>query len=117
MFSRMAADRVNRRAPTLSARQRQVLARLLTSETNKEIAAALQISDQCVKYHLTQLFRKFRVDNRVALALLAERINEGEAESQEQHLPAVASESVSLAPPRERGGAGPTLGTGATNEL
>jgi len=51
-----------------------VLERLLTGATNKEIAADIGVSEQCVKYHLTKLFHKFRVDTRVALALAANRI-------------------------------------------
>jgi DNA-binding NarL/FixJ family response regulator len=42
---------------------------------NKEIAAHLNISAKTVKSHLNNIFRKFQVDNRLALALLvSERV-------------------------------------------
>jgi DNA-binding NarL/FixJ family response regulator len=40
--------------------------------SNKEIASELKISERTVKFHITNVFRKFRINDRQALARLAE---------------------------------------------
>lgn len=56
----------------LTAREREVL-RLL-GESNKEIAAALGISERTVKFHVTSIFNKLGADSRAqAVAIAAER--------------------------------------------
>lgn len=51
----------------LTARQRQVVDLLRRGLTNKEIAAALRISEDGVKAHLSRMYLRFAVTNRVAL--------------------------------------------------
>lgn len=52
---------------TLTPRQSEVVALLRRGDTNKEIAAHLGISDDAVKAHLSRLYLRFGVSNRVAL--------------------------------------------------
>ena len=52
---------------TLTPRQAEVVALLRRGDTNKEIAARLGISDDAVKAHLSRLYLRFGVSNRVAL--------------------------------------------------
>ena len=57
----------------LTARERDVLAALAEGRSNKQIALHLHVSEQAVKYHLTNLYRKLKTANRVeALARAAE---------------------------------------------
>jgi DNA-binding NarL/FixJ family response regulator len=58
---------------TLTARQRQVLALLGFGLENGEIAEALGISERTVKLHVSALLDKLGAQNRVQLALIAER--------------------------------------------
>ena len=51
----------------VTARQAQVVALLRRGDTNKEIAAQLGITPDAVKAHLSRLYLRFDVSNRVAL--------------------------------------------------
>lgn len=55
----------------LTARERELVVAVASGASNKEIAAALGISLQTVKHHLTSIFSKTGVDSRLELALLA----------------------------------------------
>jgi DNA-binding NarL/FixJ family response regulator len=57
----------------LTRRERQILELLLEGRANKEIAARLRVSAQTVKNQLTTLYRKARVDSRLALVAAAHR--------------------------------------------
>ena len=62
------------RAPRLSPREREVLRLLAEGKSNKEIAAALRITERTVKFHVTSLFNKLGAENRTqAVALARER--------------------------------------------
>jgi DNA-binding NarL/FixJ family response regulator len=68
--------------PTLSAREREVLDRLVMGLTNQEIAHQLYLAESTVKTHLSAIFRKLGVRNRnEATALVLER--------REEHAPAL----------------------------
>lgn len=54
----------------LTQREREIAALIGQGECNKRIAQCLQISEQTVKAHLTVIFRKLNVTDRVHLALL-----------------------------------------------
>jgi DNA-binding NarL/FixJ family response regulator len=54
----------------LSTKERTVLAALARGLTNKEIARDLSLSDQTVKYHLTNVYRKLGIRNRAEAARL-----------------------------------------------
>ena len=51
----------------LSHRERQVLEGVVKSQSNKEIASELHISESTVKFHLARIFRKFHVRRRAEL--------------------------------------------------
>lgn len=53
----------------LSSRERQVLDGVLSRATNKEIAAQLNLSERTVKFHVSNVLRKFRVTDRHDLTL------------------------------------------------
>jgi DNA-binding NarL/FixJ family response regulator len=55
----------------LSPREREVLELLTKGSTNKEIAAALGISDNTVKNHLRNILDKLHLQNRVQAAAFA----------------------------------------------
>lgn len=57
----------------LTAAERAVLARLTEGATNKEIAAALGISENTVKYHLKHILGKLHAQSRTEVALRAVR--------------------------------------------
>jgi DNA-binding NarL/FixJ family response regulator len=54
----------------LSTKERTVLAALARGLTNKEIARDLSLSDQTVKFHLTNVYRKLGIRNRAEAARL-----------------------------------------------
>lgn len=60
-----------READALSPREREVLALVAEGRTNKAIAAALFVSPNTVKTHVTSLLHKLRADTRVQLAAIA----------------------------------------------
>jgi DNA-binding NarL/FixJ family response regulator len=61
----------------LTLRQRRVLELLSTGLSNKRIARALDISEITVKAHVTAIFRKLGVSNRVQAGLEARRQIDG----------------------------------------
>jgi DNA-binding CsgD family transcriptional regulator len=52
----------------LSPRQQEILHAVVRNSANKEIAAKFNITVRTVKFHISTLFSKFGVDNRVELA-------------------------------------------------
>lgn len=59
--------------PDLSARELEILKRLATGFSNKEIASALSISDSTVKNHVNSILGKLQVRDRTAAATKALR--------------------------------------------
>jgi DNA-binding NarL/FixJ family response regulator len=57
------------RLETLSSAQKRVLAALVRGDLNKQIAGDLDITEATVKAHLTAIFRKLRVTNRLQAIL------------------------------------------------
>ncbi len=57
----------------LTPREREVLGRLTAGATNREIAAALGISENTVKYHLKHILAKLHAQSRTEVALRAVR--------------------------------------------
>ena len=55
----------------LTARERKIVSAVVDGLTNKDIAKRFSISEQTVKHHLTSIFGKVRVTNRLELALFA----------------------------------------------
>lgn len=60
-------------AHALSHREREIVAALLSGESNKNIARKLGIAEQTVKNHLHELYGRFGVSSRVGLALSIEK--------------------------------------------
>jgi two-component system, NarL family, nitrate/nitrite response regulator NarL len=56
----------------LTKREDQVLRCLSTGLSNKEIARQLNVSEKTVKHHVTELFGKLQVRNRVEAAMLGQ---------------------------------------------
>lgn len=57
----------------LSARERETTALVVEGLTNRDIAAALGISEDTVKRHITNIFNKTGMSSRLELAMLAVR--------------------------------------------
>ncbi|MFZ5863707.1 MAG: helix-turn-helix transcriptional regulator [Nitrospirota bacterium] len=61
-------------APMPSKREGEVMALILDGMSNRDIADRLCISERTVKSHVNRLLQKFRVKNRVQLALHVEEV-------------------------------------------
>ena len=55
----------------LTGRELEVIAAIVAARSNSDIATKLQISENTVKRHLTNIFEKLGVSNRLELALFA----------------------------------------------
>jgi DNA-binding NarL/FixJ family response regulator len=55
---------------TLTLRELDVAKMISTGENNKIIASTLNISERTVKAHLTSIFQKLKVQDRLRLAIL-----------------------------------------------
>ncbi len=55
----------------LTRRESEIVASIIDGATNKQIAQSLSISEQTVKHHLTSVFAKVGVTNRLELAMVA----------------------------------------------
>ena len=60
---------------SLSAREVEVANMIRQGESNKRIAFAMNISERTVKAHLSSIFRKLEVDDRLRLAILLKEID------------------------------------------
>ncbi|MFQ5852643.1 MAG: response regulator [Candidatus Binatia bacterium] len=70
------ADEIDRklgpvRGPSITHREREVLELVARGHANKEIAAALYISESTVKKHLRNILEKLHLENRVEAAVYA----------------------------------------------
>jgi DNA-binding NarL/FixJ family response regulator len=61
---------------SLSAREVEVADMIRQGESNKRIALAMNISERTVKAHLSSIFRKLNVDDRLRLAILLKEIDQ-----------------------------------------
>jgi len=64
LVSRVRADAVSEPLPTLSPREREVLALVADGRSNPEIARALYLGEATVKTHLLHVFEKLGVNDR-----------------------------------------------------
>ncbi|MFF2483751.1 response regulator [Paenibacillus sp. NPDC058071] len=55
----------------LTEREKEILERVVTGESNREIAAAFGLSEHTVKNHLKNILQKLHLDNRVQLTRYA----------------------------------------------
>lgn len=68
-------DEKNReRLAALTTREDEILRLLATGESNREISTRLFISEQTVKNHVANIFRKLQVNDRTKAALLAVKL-------------------------------------------
>ncbi len=72
-FARAAPGAGRSDRERLTDRERDVLAQLVGGATNKEIAAALGISENTVKYHLKHILAKLHAESRTEAAVRAAR--------------------------------------------
>ena len=61
-----AADKLG-----LTAREREILGHVAAGKPNKKIAGELWLSEQTIKYHLTNVYRKIGVSSRTEAARFA----------------------------------------------
>lgn len=78
----------------LTRRELEIVRALTAGETNKDIARSLSISDQTVKHHLTNIYNKLGISQRLELALFALKHNliAGQTQSKETILVASAQD-------------------------
>lgn len=62
------------RLASLSPQQHRILRMIVAGALNKQIAAALEISEQTVKDHVSQILRKTGATTRTQAAIIAERV-------------------------------------------
>ena len=55
----------------LTTREREILERVSTGRSNKQIAGEFWLSEQTIKYHLTNVYRKLAVSSRTEAARFA----------------------------------------------
>ncbi|MFW6303387.1 MAG: response regulator transcription factor [Candidatus Sumerlaeota bacterium] len=72
-MARMAAET----CPDLTRRETEVLEKIISGLSNKEIGSALHICERTVKNHTSSIYRKFAVDSRPKLFLKIMQISRG----------------------------------------
>lgn len=73
-----ASDDLRRRADTLTARERQVLALVAAGLPNKRVAAELGVGEKTVKVHRGRVMRKLRAASLADLVRMADRLGLGQ---------------------------------------
>jgi two-component system, NarL family, nitrate/nitrite response regulator NarL len=76
LFNRFRVGNTSADEPSpvsLTPRESEILSRVASGETNKEIAQRLVIAENTVKNHIKNLLEKLQLDNRVQLAAYAVR--------------------------------------------
>src|SRR5262249_23030480 len=75
MLPARQSGRGSSRAFDLTRRELEVIGAVVQGQFNKEIAQDFSISEDTVKHHLTRIFDKLGVSNRVELAMFASHHN------------------------------------------
>jgi DNA-binding NarL/FixJ family response regulator len=65
--------------PSLTPREREVLALVVAGCTNKEIATQFSVSEETIKHHLTRMFDKVGASNRLELAMMTTQSGQASA--------------------------------------
>jgi two-component system nitrate/nitrite response regulator NarL len=69
--SRVVSRRASNKNWGLTRREEQIVEEVVSGKSNNQIAQTLGVSAQTVKHHLTSIFDKVGVDNRLELALFS----------------------------------------------
>lgn len=69
-------DKLIAKAASMSAREMEVANMIRQGQNNKNIAQAMNISERTVKAHLSSIFRKFEVEDRLGLAICLKEIDQ-----------------------------------------
>jgi DNA-binding NarL/FixJ family response regulator len=64
-----APEKASQKALDFTPREREIISAIVSGRSNKEIAAKLSISEDTVKHHLSNIFDKAGVSNRLELAI------------------------------------------------
>jgi RNA polymerase sigma factor (sigma-70 family) len=78
---REETESVNQRLASLTQRERQVLALVITGMLNKQIAAELGTTEKTIKVHRSRVMRKMRAASVVDLVRFAEKAGIGQPHS------------------------------------
>jgi DNA-binding NarL/FixJ family response regulator len=81
-FARLAEIEAGNVAGQLTPREKQVLQKLSTGLSNKEIAQSLFISENTVKVHVTNVLKKLHLQNRSQAADYARQLRLYEGQGQ-----------------------------------
>jgi len=65
--------------PSLTPREREVLALVVAGCTNKEIASKFSVSEETIKHHHTRMFDKVGASNRLELAMMTTQSGQASA--------------------------------------
>lgn len=74
LLEKLQKDEGGTTAEAFSAREREVLAQLARGHSNKQIARNLHLSENTVKFHLKNLYRKLNAGNRDAAVAAAAQL-------------------------------------------
>lgn len=69
---------IRARVATLTPREREVFARVVTGMLNKQIAAELSLAEKTVKVHRARVMRKMQAGSVAELVRMADRVGAGE---------------------------------------
>lgn len=69
-FGGLVASEENQLLALLNERERRIAICIANGESNKEVARLLELSERTIKLHLTHIFKKLNVRDRLQLALL-----------------------------------------------
>jgi len=67
-LSTLVEQKTRKQAESLTLRQATIIEAIISGSSNKDIAGDLSLSERTIKYHLTRIFAKFGVSNRMELA-------------------------------------------------
>ena len=67
-LSFLVEQKTRQQSENLTRQQSKIIEAIISGSSNKDIAKDLSISERTVKYHLTRIFAKFGVTNRMELA-------------------------------------------------
>ena len=73
--SASSQNRLDIALQTLSSREKEVVARIRTGESNKQIADHLFISERTVKAHLSSIFKKLNMSDRLQLVIYLQQLD------------------------------------------